>query len=113
MPEGECLLQIGAVICDIDGTLLPAGARRQRAPRLTLLALKSAGCAWRWPRGARRRWRWPRRKKIPYDALVCAQGAAVLEKGGKPRALHALDEQQMYALVDFLRKRRMAAELCV
>lgn len=44
MPEGECLVQVGAVICDIDGTLLPAGRSAISArTRLTLLALKNAG----------------------------------------------------------------------
>ena len=46
MPEGECLVQVGAVICDIDGTLLPAGRSAISArTRLTLLALKSAGAS--------------------------------------------------------------------
>ena len=102
MPEGECLLQIGAVICDIDGTLLPAGRSAVSArTRLTLLALKSAGVRVALATGRAPQVALAAAEKIPYDALVCAQGAAVLEKGGKPRALHALDEQQMYALVDF------------
>ena len=102
MPEGECLLQIGAVVCDIDGTLLPAGRSAVSArTRLTLLALKSAGVRVVLATGRAPQVALAAAEKIPYDALVCAQGAAVLEKGGKPRALHALDEQQMYALVDF------------
>lgn len=102
MPEGECLLQIGAVVCDIDGTLLPAGRSAVSArTRLTLLALKSAGVRVVLATGRAPQVALAAAEKIPCDALVCAQGAAVLEKGGKPRALHALDEQQMYALVDF------------
>ena len=102
MPEGECLVQVGAVICDIDGTLLPAGRSAISArTRLTLLALKSAGVRVVLATGRAPQVALAAAEKIPYDALVCAQGAAVLEAGGRPRALHTLSEQQMYALVDF------------
>lgn len=102
MPEGECLVQVGAVICDIDGTLLPAGRSAISArTRLTLLALKSAGVRMVLATGRAPQVALAAAEKIPYDALVCAQGAAVLEAGGRPRALHTLSEQQMYALVDF------------
>ena len=95
-------MQYRAVICDIDDTLVPAGRTAVSArTRLTLLALKSAGVRIVLATGRAPQVALAVAEKIPYDALVCAQGAALVLPGEKPRAMHTLTEQQMYALVDF------------
>lgn len=95
-------MQYRAVICDIDDTLVPVGRTAVSArTRLTLLALKSAGVRIVLATGRAPQVALAVAEKIPYDALVCAQGAALVLPGERPRALHTLTEQQMYALVDF------------
>ena len=93
-------MQYRAVICDIDDTLVPVGRTAVSArTRLTLLALRSAGVRIVLATGRAPQVALAVAEKIPYDALVCAQGAALVLPGERPRALHMLTEQQMYTLV--------------